>query len=149
MIWIYIVCKIQEILDIINPRQFIVLMERPKSTSSKEDNYALITMKDHAHNQPACSCIYVLTVLVLILKQNVQPKHMTMEKIMAKGKTRNHKRSLRKEINVCIRYISSFFYKPQQKFTVFCHIHFVFYMYLLAQSDVQSGWCLIVYQSDL
>ena len=70
---------------------------------SKEDNYVLITTKDHANNQPASSCIYVLTVLAHILKQNVQPKHMTMENIMSKGRTRNHKRSLRKVINVCIK----------------------------------------------
>ena len=70
-----------------------------KYLSSKKDKYILITTKDHANDQPARSCIYVLTVLALILKQKVQQKHITMEKMKSKGRTRNHKRSLRKVIN--------------------------------------------------
>ena len=70
-----------------------------KYLSSKKDKYISITTKDHANDQPARSCIYVLTVLALILKQKVQQKHSTMEKMKSKGRTRNHKRSLRKVIN--------------------------------------------------
>ena len=126
-----------------------------KHLSSKEDNYLLSTT-NHANDQPASSCIYVLTVLALILKQNVQPKHMTMEKIMSKGRTRNHKRSLRKVINVCKKDIYHHVSISHDRSLLYFAVYILYFIgncwlrVMFSHAGVYSipEW-LIVYQSDI